>query len=131
MNTILYRWGLRLHRDNPLHTFITVLDLVFTYTLLYCTARIVQQSFRNHQTDGIGLMWYMSLALNGILIISSVLTMYNAFSSMATPGAYSLGRPNSRLIDSLPKSRQCQFAERAFCNIFRFNFMSIILPLLL
>ena len=80
MNTILYRWGLRLHRDNPLHTFITVLDLVFTYTLLYCTARIVQQSFRNHQTDGIGLMWYMSLALNGILIVSSVLTMYNAFS---------------------------------------------------
>lgn len=80
MNTILYRWGLRTHRENPLHTFITVLDLVFTYTLLYCTARIVQQSFRNHQTDGIGMMWYMSLALNGILIISSALTLYNAFS---------------------------------------------------
>ena len=77
---ILYRWGLRTHRDNPLHTFITVLDLVFTYSLLYCTNRIVYASFEEHQTDGIGLMWYMSLALNGVLIVSSVMTLFNAFS---------------------------------------------------
>lgn len=77
---LLYQWGVRLHRENPLHTLITVIDLVFTFSLIYSTSYIVNHSIWNHGTDGIGLMWYISILLMAVLVISSVLTMYNAFS---------------------------------------------------
>ena len=77
---ILYQWAFRTHRDNPLHTLFTVLDLAFSYTLLFCTAFVVGRSIRNHGTDGSGIMWYLSFCLTIVLIISSFLTMYNAFS---------------------------------------------------
>ncbi|MBQ7540954.1 MAG: hypothetical protein IJT44_01525 [Clostridia bacterium] len=78
METIL-KWNLRTRRENPRHTLITVLNLVFNFSLLFCTDLIINVSVSNKGTDGDGILWYIAMLLETAAFLTSALTLYSSF----------------------------------------------------
>lgn len=76
---ILLRWSMRILRDNPLHIVFTVLNMVYNYAMLTGAELLVCNRIDLDNTDGAGLLLYVSWIFAGVIFLSSLLIMYNAF----------------------------------------------------
>ena len=76
---ILLRWCVRMLRENPLHTVFTVMNMVFNYAMLTGVKLVVRNRVCLDNTDGDGLLLYVSVVFASVIVLSSLLTMYNAF----------------------------------------------------
>ena len=76
---ILFRWNMRMLREDPLHAVFTIFNLVFSYMLLTSLKLFTQGGIKSDNTDGDGLVWYFAAFLSVVVIATTLLTMYNAF----------------------------------------------------